>query len=200
MKFKDHKLAHILLDKLQLGIEIGASAHNPFNLKNCVNVDMSDSMDTVFKKEEIRICGEAAEVNIVSRGDELPFKDKALDFIIHSHVYEHMQDPIKALLEWDRILKPNGFMFMIIPDKYRCGEENIPTTTVHDCVELNGKVHTVLSPDQQWHFTHWTLSAFLDLYWHMVSEYPQWKYSIAEFEEVDSKVGNGFTVILKKVA
>ena len=32
MKFRDSELAHKLLDGLK-GIEIGAAAHNPFNIK-----------------------------------------------------------------------------------------------------------------------------------------------------------------------
>ena len=38
------------------GLEIGGCATNPFGL-NTLNVDFTDSMDTVFKKEEIRLRG-----------------------------------------------------------------------------------------------------------------------------------------------
>ena len=51
MKFKNSELATKLLSNLS-GIEIGASAHNSFNL-NTKNVDYSDDYTTIFKKEEI---------------------------------------------------------------------------------------------------------------------------------------------------
>src|SRR5690242_12882690 len=50
LKFKESKLAHQLLDGLR-GIEIGASAQNPFGL-NTLNVDYSDDYTSIFKEEE----------------------------------------------------------------------------------------------------------------------------------------------------
>lgn len=76
MKFKESVLAHSLLDGLK-GVEIGASAHNPFGL-DTVNVDRYPGDDTVFKKEEIKLCGHAAAVDVVAPGDKLPFPDKSL--------------------------------------------------------------------------------------------------------------------------
>ena len=80
MKFKDSALAHKYLDELK-GIEIGGSAHNPFNL-DTLNVDYTDDMDTVFKQAEEKICGEKMPVDIVASGDNLPLKDESVDFVI----------------------------------------------------------------------------------------------------------------------
>ena len=57
MKFKDSTLAHKYLDPLAIngrGIEIGSSSHNPFNIANTINVDYTNSLDTIYKKEEIK--------------------------------------------------------------------------------------------------------------------------------------------------
>lgn len=54
-KAKENTLAHQLLKVLR-GIEIGTSAHNPFGL-NTLNVDYTDDYTTVYKKEEISLCG-----------------------------------------------------------------------------------------------------------------------------------------------
>nr|WP_300370618.1 methyltransferase domain-containing protein [Brachyspira sp.] len=35
----------------------------------------------------------------MSNGDDLPFKDNAVDFVFVSHIFEHFYDPIKALKE-----------------------------------------------------------------------------------------------------
>ena len=43
MKFKDSQLAHKYLDGLK-GLEIGGSAHNPFNL-DTLNVDYTDDIE-----------------------------------------------------------------------------------------------------------------------------------------------------------
>jgi hypothetical protein len=56
MKFKESQLAHKYLDGLE-GLEIGGSAHNSFGL-NTKNIDITDSVDTIYKRDEEEICGE----------------------------------------------------------------------------------------------------------------------------------------------
>ena len=41
--------------------------------------------------------------------------DVAYDVIMASHVLEHVLDPIAALREWDRKLKPGGWMLLLLP-------------------------------------------------------------------------------------
>ena len=100
------------------GLEIGGAAHNPFGL-NTLNVDLTDSMETAFKEEEIRLCGRAMKVDIVAYGDNIPLRDGSQDFVVSSHVLEHFPNTIKALLEWDRLIRAGGIIFMIVPHKKR---------------------------------------------------------------------------------
>ena len=53
------------------GLEIGGWTTDPFGL-NALNVDMTDSPETVFKREEIRLCGRSLPVDIVAGGDAIP--------------------------------------------------------------------------------------------------------------------------------
>lgn len=132
--FPDSELAHTLLDELW-GIEIGGSAHNSFNLPHCLNIDYCGDDDTIFKKAEIELCGSAMKVDIVSEGDDLPFKDNTLDYVISSHVIEHYFDPIKALKEWDRVIKPGGYIFTIAPHVDRVPEELRSITPLETFIE-----------------------------------------------------------------
>src|SRR5437868_64580 len=111
MRFPESANAHKWLDGLR-GIEIGASAHNPFGL-NTINVDNDADPTSVFKKAEIDLCGEAARVDIVAEGDDLPFSTDKMDFVVSSHVIEHFVDPIKALGEWRRVA--SRFVYVIVP-------------------------------------------------------------------------------------
>ena len=52
---------------------------------------------------------EATELNSIA--------DNSYDFILSSHSLEHTANPIKALKEWVRILKPDGKIVIILPDK-----------------------------------------------------------------------------------
>ena len=68
-------------------------------------------MDTVFKDAEREMCGEAMPVDIVAFGDDLPFEDDSVDFVISSHVIEHFWCPIKAIKEWHRVTKKGGYIY-----------------------------------------------------------------------------------------
>lgn len=134
MKFRESKLAHKYLDGL-VGLEIGGSAHNPFGL-NTKNVDYTADLDTVFKQEEIKLCGEALKVDIVAPGDQLPVPDNSQDFVISSHVIEHFFDPIKALKEWLRVVKPGGYIFVIGPHKERTFDKERSRTSLRELLSL----------------------------------------------------------------
>lgn len=54
-----------------------------------------------------------AVVDIVALGDDLLFKDGILDYVLSSHVIEHLFDAIKALREWYRVIKPDGYIFTV---------------------------------------------------------------------------------------
>ncbi len=47
----------------------------------------------------------------------LPFDDGSQDYIVARHVLEHMVDPIKALREWNRVLKPGGTAAIACPNE-----------------------------------------------------------------------------------
>lgn len=47
--------------------------------------------------------------------EELPFEDNTFDMVFSSHVLEHVPNMNKAILEIDRVLKPGGFNFCIVP-------------------------------------------------------------------------------------
>lgn len=40
----------------------------------------------------------------------------AYDFVYSSHCLEHMRDVVEALQNWTRVLKPKGFLYVVVPD------------------------------------------------------------------------------------
>ncbi len=46
---------------------------------------------------------------------ELQFWDAQFDLIICSHVLEHIPDDLKAMTEMHRVLKPGGFLLVMVP-------------------------------------------------------------------------------------
>ena len=45
----------------------------------------------------------------------LPYRDGKFDLVLHSDTLEHVQDPVSALSECRRVLKPDGCMVYTIP-------------------------------------------------------------------------------------
>lgn len=168
------------------GIEIGGSAHNQFYL-DTYNVDYSPSMDTMYKKEEVRYCGSKLHVDVAALGERLPFKDKSVDFIISSHVIEHFFDPIAALFEWARVAR--RYLFMIVPHHERTAEKSSPVTTLQELVDRHeGKVRYERIEGK--HYSIWDTKSFLDLCGHI-------GLTVVDYQDRDDKVGNGFSVVIR---
>ena len=47
--------------------------------------------------------------------DDLPYADKSFDMVFSSHVLEHVPDSERAISEINRVLKPGGFNFCVVP-------------------------------------------------------------------------------------
>lgn len=47
--------------------------------------------------------------------DDLPYTDECVDGIHAYHFLEHVQDPVKLLLEFQRVLKPGGILNICVP-------------------------------------------------------------------------------------
>ena len=185
-KFPESALAHAYLDGLD-GIEIGGSAHNAFGLKTR-NVDYTTDMNTSFKRAEIEMCGEAMPVDIVAPGDDLPFEDESVDFVLSSHVIEHFFDPIRALEEWLRVARK--WVFIICPQRDALPSDvDQPLTPLDELLarhsgEIAPQVH-----DTDEHLTRWTSAGFVAM-----CEARGW---VVDFvQDPDDKVGNGFTVVI----
>lgn len=43
--------------------------------------------------------------------------NRAYDFVLASHVLEHIANPLRAMQEWKRVLIPGGTLLVVLPDK-----------------------------------------------------------------------------------
>src|SRR3954463_13199512 len=116
--------------KNKIGLEIGGPSHF-FQLKGyfpiyafAKRVDVVNySTETVWEgsiasgytyqyyknKKGYQYIDEASELSNV--------KNSSYDFVLSSHSLEHVANPVKALLEWKRVLKPGGILILILPKK-----------------------------------------------------------------------------------
>ena len=56
-------------------------------------------------------------VDIIDDGENLLLiADSLVDFVIANHMIEHCQNPIGTIKQHLRVLKPNGILYMAVPD------------------------------------------------------------------------------------
>ena len=90
---------------LGLGAEIGSS-DNPIEGIKAIRVDK-------FRE----YAGKPCNADYPGDAAALPFFDQSLDFVASSHVLEHLANPVSALIEWQRVLRPEGYVYLVIPDR-----------------------------------------------------------------------------------
>ena len=65
----------------------------------------------------------------------LPFRDRTLRYVASSHVLEHVANPVLALEEWCRVLRPGGVIYLVVPDKRYTWDRDRATTPVAHLLE-----------------------------------------------------------------
>lgn len=116
------------------GIEIGALIH-PLWVPPGVKVRYVDNRGG---DDLLQAAGEvytnldgAVKVDVVDDATELAkFGDASLDFVIANHVLEHLEDPVRALRHWVRVLRSGGVLFISLPDPRHSFDSGRQRTTV----------------------------------------------------------------------
>jgi len=87
-----------------------------------------------FSEKYIYNGKEGVQFNVDCAGD-LSGIDKKYDFIVTSHVIEHIANPIKAIKNWsDSLLNENGYILSIIPHYSFCFDRKRPLTTIEHLI------------------------------------------------------------------
>ena len=100
------------------GIEIGA-LHRPLVAPPGARVTYVDRLpDAELRAHYPELNGMPfAPVTALGTAEDLSaFADSSLDFVIANHLLEHLPDPIAGLMEFHRVLRPDGALYMALPD------------------------------------------------------------------------------------
>jgi 2-polyprenyl-3-methyl-5-hydroxy-6-metoxy-1,4-benzoquinol methylase len=141
-----------VLDRRGVGIEIGPS-HDPIAPKReGFNVQIIDHATREELREKYAAHNVAheriEEVDFVWRGQsylELTGKPKHYDWIIASHLIEHTPDLIAFLADCDSILKDDGVLALVIPDKRHTFDHFRPITGLARLVDSHLSGNTMHS-------------------------------------------------------
>jgi SAM-dependent methyltransferase len=69
-----------------------------------------------------RLIGEAGNLEGVP--------DEAYDALLASHVVEHLANPLGALAEWQRVVRPGGYVLLIVPHRDGTFDHRRPITSL----------------------------------------------------------------------
>jgi SAM-dependent methyltransferase len=56
--------------------------------------------------------------------------DGTYDFLLASHILEHVANPLRALKEFHRVLKPKGYALILVPNQIHTFDHRRPVTSV----------------------------------------------------------------------
>jgi SAM-dependent methyltransferase len=106
-------------------------------LDNCVFAEVTHWEGARAAGETFRFdSGKRTGNNFITEGATLEgIGDERYDFVLSSHCLEHLANPIKALHHWKRVLKPKGFLLLVLPDKHRTFDYRRPITPLEHLVE-----------------------------------------------------------------
>jgi len=87
---------------------------------------------------------------MIAEASNLPaIPDGSYDFLLASHALEHLANPIKALHEWHRVLRPSGALLIVLPDGAATFDHKRPVTPLAHMIEdFNRRV----GEDDETHF------------------------------------------------
>lgn len=204
LQFKQHDAAHLLLDSLH-GLELGPSSHNSFGLEGSSSIAPPDDF-SFYKDGQVFQNGKYIETDIIGEADAIPVDDDSQDYILSSHVFEHVPNPFKALDEAARVLKSGGYWFAIIPQRDALpSDAGRELSTYEELLEAfrQGYTPTTMPAERTtaaggprghyWVYSAWSLKAIIKQY----SEYSPTKWELFYEEDPDKKVGNGFCLVYK---
>ncbi len=83
------------------------------------------SAQTLWKSQAVQF-GET----LVCEGTAIPVQDASYDCVFSSHSLEHVANPIKALLEWKRVIRDHGFMLLVLPNRHFTFDWRRPVTSL----------------------------------------------------------------------
>jgi SAM-dependent methyltransferase len=69
-----------------------------------------------------RLIGEAGHIDAVT--------DDSYDALLASHVIEHMANPLGALAEWQRVVRPGGHLLLVVPHREGTFDHRRPITSL----------------------------------------------------------------------
>tara|TARA_Y100000294_G_scaffold147405_1_gene143264 strand:- start:98 stop:1036 length:939 start_codon:yes stop_codon:yes gene_type:complete len=93
------------------------------------------SENVEITKVDISIISDQKDFMQKDATDLSSFADGSFDFIINSHILEHLTNPLKALMGWKRIVKTGGFIYFVVPNMEFTNDNHRSLTTMEHLIK-----------------------------------------------------------------
>jgi SAM-dependent methyltransferase len=97
--------------------------------KYATNEGMRNRLDDIVDVDYV--LGESTTIS------EAVARDVPFDYVIASHVIEHIPDPVGWMDDLTHVLRPGGILSLVVPDKRYCFDVNRSLTEISDLVDAN---------------------------------------------------------------
>ena len=132
-----------MFDSSGFGLEVGPSYSPLVPKKLGYNVETVDYADAAQLREKYRTdssvdINNIEDVDYVSDGGSLVTligEAGRYDYIVASHVIEHVTDVVRFLSDCEQLLKPSGVLVLAVPDKRFCFDALRPVSTVGSAIQ-----------------------------------------------------------------
>ncbi len=135
-----------LFDPSGFGLEIGPSFRPLLPKSAGYNVETVDHADAeTLRKKYSDNASQIEEVDYVSDGGsllDLIGQPGRYDFIFASHVIEHVTDIVRFIRDCEKLLKPDGVLVLVVPDKRFCFDALRPVSTVGEALQAFAEART----------------------------------------------------------
>jgi SAM-dependent methyltransferase len=102
------------------GLELGA-LHRPMETHSGMTMTYMDRADRETLRQQFPTVAEGiVQVDVIDDAETLAtVADGSFDFVVAAHVIEHMRNPIGAIVNWLRVVREGGHVYLVVPDKRR---------------------------------------------------------------------------------
>jgi predicted SAM-dependent methyltransferase len=140
------------------GIEIGA-LHRPLEVPRGTTVTYVDRLPVAELRQHYPELADQSLTPVSMLGDAQDlsaFENHSIDFVIANHLLEHLEYPIDGLLEFQRVLRPGGLVYLALPDKRVTFDRKRALTTID---HLLSEQRDRSAPQHRWdHFLDWAVN------------------------------------------
>jgi SAM-dependent methyltransferase len=124
------------------------------------NVRFFDVLSQAELIARARAIGEAHPnvpvIDFVSPTGDLSIVGQSFSYVVSSHCLEHQPDMIAHLKQVERIMRPGGRYFVLVPDKRYCFDAFLPESNIAEVLDAyyaGRKVHLLKSVIEHWALT-----------------------------------------------